>query len=74
MKYLKKFHFLIFPLFIIIIGLIIYRVLEYTPNFFTIIINIGLAYLLAPKYKTFTIQKGEETQVKWMFFKKTFLE
>jgi hypothetical protein len=60
----------LFPVLIIFFGLIIYKVLGYEPNFYTIIINIGLAYILSPKYKVIEKQNGEEEQMKWLFFKK----
>ncbi|WP_296634863.1 hypothetical protein [Polaribacter sp.] len=51
-------------------GLIIYRILGFELNFYTIIINFGLAYVLAPKFKIIQKQHGEEEQMKWLFFKK----
>ena len=60
----------LFPVLIILFGLIIYKILGYEPNFYTIIINIGLAYILSPKYKVIEKQNGEEEQMKWLFFKK----
>jgi hypothetical protein len=32
--------------------------------------NIGLAYILSPKFKMVHKQHGEEEQMKWLFFKK----
>lgn len=60
----------LFPIFIILIGLIIYKVLNYEANFYTIIINIGLAFILSPRVKKIEKQNGIEEQVTWLFFKK----
>ncbi len=49
----------LFPVLIILFGLIIYKVLDYEPNFYTIIINLGLAFILSPKIKTVQKQHGE---------------
>jgi hypothetical protein len=70
MKNIKHIIPFLFPVLIIFFGLIIYKVLGYEPNFYTIIINIGLAYILSPKYKVIEKQNGEEEQMKWLFFKK----
>ena len=70
MKNIKHIIPFLFPVLIILFGLIIYKVLGYEPNFYTIIINIGLAYILSPKYKIIEKQNGEEEQMKWLFFKK----
>ena len=48
----------LFPIFIILIGLIIYKVLNYEANFYTIIINIGLAFILSPRVKKIEKQNG----------------
>ena len=60
----------LFPVFIILIGLIIYKVLGYEVSVYTILINMGLAYFLSPKVKIVKKQHGEEEQIKWLFFKK----
>lgn len=70
MKNLKILILFVFPLLIILFGLIIYKVLEYEPNIYTIVINIGLAFILSPRIKTVQKQHGEEEQIKWLFFKK----
>lgn len=67
---MKKTLPFLFPIFIILIGFIIYKILDYEPNVYTILINIGLAYVLSPKIKVVTKQHGEEEQIKWLFFKK----
>ena len=74
MKNLKPIIPFVFPLFVILFGFIIYKVLNYEPNVYTIVINVGLAYILAPKYKTVSKQGGEEEQIKWLFFKKAINE
>lgn len=72
MKKIKMMLPFLFPVLIILFGLIIYKVLDYEPNFYTIIINLGLAFILSPKIKTVQKQHGEEEQIKWLFFKKGF--
>ncbi|WP_435413930.1 hypothetical protein [Polaribacter aestuariivivens] len=67
MKHIVPF---LFPILIILFGLIIYKILGYEPNVYTILINIGLAYILSPKIKIIQKQNGEEEQIKWLFFKK----
>jgi hypothetical protein len=47
-----------------------YRILEYEPNTFTIIINIGLAFVLAPRVKKIQKQNGTAEQITWLFYKK----
>lgn len=66
-----KYYSLIFPVLIILIGLFIYKILGYEPNFYTIIINIGTAFILSPRVKTLDTQAGKKEQVTWLFFKKS---
>ena len=66
----RKYLRLIFPLLIILIGLFIYKMLRYEPNLYTIIINIGLAFVLSPRVKKLDSQSGEKAQVTWLFLKK----
>lgn len=70
MKKYKAYLPLLFPVLIILIGLIIYKILNYEPNFYTIILNIGLAYILSPRVKTIQKQNGTQEQLTWVFFKK----
>ena len=70
MKKIKAITPFLFPILIIVLGLIIYKILGYEPNFYTIIINIGLAYMISPRIKKIKKQTGEETQITWLFFKK----
>ena len=70
MKITKLYPF-IFPIMIVILGLIIYKVLEYEPNIYTILINVGVAFILSPRVKTFQTQSGKQEQVTWLFFKKS---
>lgn len=67
----RKYLRLIFPLLIILMGLFIYKILGYEPNLYTIIINIGLAFVLSPRVKKLDSQSREKEQVTWLFFKKT---
>jgi len=73
MKFLVKNHFFIFPILIVIIGAIIYEVLGYKPTTITILINIGVAYLLSPKISYFETQTGQKVQLKWLFLKKAVI-
>ncbi|MDT7831148.1 hypothetical protein RQM59_02085 [Flavobacteriaceae bacterium S356] len=66
-----KYYFLIFPILIVIIGSIMYKLLGYEPTTLTILINIGLAFILSPRVKKFETQTGVQEQVTWLFFKKT---
>lgn len=66
-----KYYIFIFPLLIILIGLFIYKILGYEPNFFTIATNIGVAFILSPRVKTLDTQAGKKEQVTWLFFKKS---
>jgi hypothetical protein len=69
-KKIKLFVPLIFPLLILFFGLIMYRILGYEPNVYTIIINIGSAFMLAPGIKKIETQNGTEEQFRWLFYKK----
>jgi len=66
-----KYLGLIFPLLIVLIGLFIYKVLGYEASFYTIIINMGTAFILSPRVKTLDTQAGKKQQVTWLFFKKS---
>ncbi len=68
---LTKLYPLFFPVMIVILGLIIYKVLDYGPSFYTIVINVGVAYILSPRVKTFHTQSGTKEQVTWLFYKKS---
>jgi hypothetical protein len=70
MKKIRPFVPLLFPILILFFGLIMYRILEYEPNTFTIIINIGLAFVLAPRVKKIQKQNGTAEQITWLFYKK----
>jgi len=70
MSKLKHLIPFLFPVLIILFGLITYKILGFEPNVYTIIINVGLAYILSPKFKVIQKQNGEEEQMKWLFFKK----
>lgn len=68
---LTKLYPFFFPIMIVIIGMLIYKVLGYEPNFYTIMINMVGAYILSPRVKTFETQSGRKEQVTWLFFKRS---
>lgn len=70
MNYIKYLRF-IFPLLIFLIGSFIYKILGYEPSFYTIILNIGVAFILSPKVKTLDSQSGKKEQLTWLFFNKS---
>ena len=51
MKKIKPFIPLIFPILIILFGLIIYKIIGFEPNVYTVTINLGLAFILSPRVK-----------------------
>ncbi len=74
MKLFKKTYFLIFPLLIVIIQLVSTKILDFQLDTLTIIVTIGIAYLLSPRVNTFENQQGIQTQIVWLFLKKTIKE
>ena len=70
MKKIKPFIPLIFPILIILFGLIIYKIIGFEPNVYTIIINLGLAFILSPRVKKVDNQTGIKEQITWLFYKK----
>ena len=70
MKKIKPFIPLIFPILIILIGLLIYKIIGFEPNVYTIIINLGLAFILSPRVKKVDNQTGVKEQITWLFYKK----
>lgn len=70
MKKIKPFIPLIFPILIILFGLIIYKIIGFEPNVYTIIINLGLAFILSPRVKKVDNQTGVKEQITWLFYKK----
>ncbi|TXD49742.1 hypothetical protein [Polaribacter sp. IC073] len=70
MKKLKPFIPFLFPVLVVLFGLIIYKVLGYEPNVYTIIINIGSAFILSPRIKKIPKENGTEEQLSWLFYKK----
>lgn len=56
---------------IVVIGSVMYKLLEYEPTTLTILINIGLAFILSPRVKKFETQTGTQEQVTWLFLKKS---
>lgn len=70
MKKIKPFIPFLFPIIIILFGLIIYKILGYEPNVYTILINIGLAFIVSPRVKKIQKENGIEEQIRWLFYKK----
>jgi hypothetical protein len=70
MKKIKPFIPLIFPILIILLGLLIYKIIGFEPNVYTIIINLGLAFILSPRVKKVDNQTGVKEQITWLFYKK----
>jgi len=70
MKKIKPFIPLIFPILIILFGLLIYKIIGFEPNVYTIIINLGLAFILSPRVKKVDNQTGVKEQITWLFYKK----
>jgi hypothetical protein len=70
MKKISLFISLIFPILIILFGLLIYKIIGFEPNAYTIIINLGLAFYLAPRVKKVDSQTGTKEQITWLFCKK----
>ncbi len=73
MKLFIKYHFFIFPALVALIGVIIYYVFGYKPTTTTILINMGIAYIFAPKITSFETQTGTKNQLKRLFFKKVII-
>ena len=71
MKLFKKTYFLIFPLLIVIVQLVSFKLLQFQIDTLTILITIGIAYLLSPRVKNFENQQGKQTQIVWLFLKKS---
>ena len=69
-KKIKLFIPFIFPILILLFGLMMYRILGYEPNAYTIVINIGSAFIAAPRIKKVETQNGTEEQFRWLFYKK----
>jgi hypothetical protein len=69
-KKIKLFIPFIFPILILLFGLIIYRILGYEPNVYTIIVNIGSAFIASPRIKKVETENGTEKEFRWLFYKK----
>ena len=69
-KKIKPFIPLIFPILIILFGLIIYKIIGFEPNVYTIIINLGLAFILSPRVKKIDNKNGTKEEFTWLFCKK----
>ena len=70
MEKIKPFIPLIFPILIILFGLIIYKIIGFEPNVYTIIVNLGLAFILSPRVKKIDNQTVTKEQITWLFYKK----
>jgi hypothetical protein len=67
---LKPFVRLLFPVLILLTGLVIYKILGYEPSIYTVLINIGSAFVLSPRMKKIQTENGTEEQFRWLFYKK----
>ena len=70
MKKIKPFIPLIFPILIILFGLIIYKIIGFEPNVYTVTINLGLAFISSPRVKKIDNQTVTKEQITWLFYKK----
>tara|TARA_B110000238_G_scaffold148675_1_gene160368 strand:- start:470 stop:691 length:222 start_codon:yes stop_codon:yes gene_type:complete len=70
MRKLKPFVRLLFPVLILLIGFVIYKILGYEPSMYSILINIGLAFVLSPRIKKIQTENGIAEQIRWLFYKK----
>ena len=61
---------LLFPVLILLIGFVIYKILGYEPSMYSILINIGLAFVLSPRIKKIQTENGTAEQFRWLFYKK----
>jgi hypothetical protein len=61
---------LLFPVLILLIGFVIYKILGYEPSMYSILINIGLAFVLSPRIKKIQTENGIAEQIRWLFYKK----
>ena len=71
-KKIKPFIPLIFPILIILFGQTIYKIIGFEPNVYTIIINLGLAFILSPRVKKIDNKNGTKEEFTWLFYKKTW--
>ena len=64
MKKMRPFVPLLFPILILFFGLIIYKILGYKPNLYTILVNISLPFVLSPRIKKIQKENGIEEQIR----------
>ena len=74
MKYLKKYHFLVFPILFALFLSVATFLFKVENTFIKFGVTAALALVLSPRYRTHTTQSGEKTMVHWLFFKKSFEE
>ena len=68
--FLKRFHRIVYPIFIVLFLLIIDKVLALERSWIETAIAIALAYVLSPRKKIIQTQTGEKKQLTWIFLKK----
>jgi hypothetical protein len=49
---------------------VIYKILGYEPSMYSILINIGSAFVLSPRIKKIQTENGTAEQFRWLFYKK----
>ena len=74
MKYLKKYHFLVFPILFALFLSVATFLFKVENTLIKFGVTAALAFVLSPRYRTHTTQSGEKTVVHWLFFKKPFQE
>lgn len=74
MKFLKKYHFLVFPTLYALFLSVATFLFKVENTFIKFGVTAALAFLLSPRYRTHDTQNGEKTMVYWLFFKKSFKE
>ena len=69
-NFLKKFHRIIYPIFIVLFLLILDKVFMIERSWIQTAIAIAVAYILSPRKKIIQTQTGEKKQLTWIFIKK----
>lgn len=70
MKYLRKYHKVIYPLLIVLFLLLLEKGFQLEPTWLRFALAIGFAYFLAPRKKIVQTEAGEKVQLYWVFLKK----
>ncbi|PQB08295.1 hypothetical protein BST83_15040 [Polaribacter filamentus] len=73
MKLFKQIYWLINPLLIVVFMLITENFFEIDEIVISTSIAVILAYILSPRVKVVEKQHGAEEQIKWLLFKKVFI-